>query len=247
MPILPLDQYPRAAWPVLIIDVMLDPDQTTGQRLFKSMWRGAEVMAAERREGDRNLSPEFARDFLHRAIRASKQERTTDVLKDLRAKHQTATLWRGPVSGLVLLLTLARHHEGFPAAIVGSSAAASVNSVLRDVRALLQPAIKRGAGETEIKSSWRAYASVAHLWAGLHSWNWAKIVSDHELMDDWLAGAEDLRRQGESYRPGKARAPLLDPDRTWRLPASMNLPQTKYPLPSSDSIIEGLQKLKGAA
>jgi hypothetical protein len=98
-------------------------------------------------------------------------------------------------------------------------------------RAIDVAAAKPGARAREtLDKDWKAYSSVAHLWlaffAGLAGdFNpWGDLQGDWELLLYWLAFAEDLRRQGEAWKPQRAKTPVLDPAKTWRVPADFELP-----------------------
>lgn len=92
-------------------------------------------------------------------------------------------------------------------------------------------AAKPGARSREtLDKAWKAYSGVAHLWlayfAGLAG-NFNSCTDRHgdwNLLLYWLAFAEDLRRQGEAWRPQHAKNPVLDPAKSWRVPADFELP-----------------------
>ncbi len=64
-----------------------------------------------------------------------------------------------------------------------------------------------------------------------------ELCDDPPLFLEWIAGAEDLRRRGEAFRPPKAKSPVLDPGTTWRMPDELALPSVTLELPPVDTII----------
>ena len=92
-----------------------------------------------------------------------------------------------------------------------------------------------GGSADTLKAAWREYGGVAHLWLGHRliggDAGFERCAADSEKLLAFLAGAEDLRRRGEAWVPLRARKPVLDPDLTWRVPASFPLPAVSVPLP----------------
>ena len=68
-----------------------------------------------------------------------------------------------------------------------------------------------------------------------------ELRDDPPLFLEWIAGAKDLRRRGEAFRPLKAKAPVLDPCTTWRMPDELALPSATLALPSVDMIISKIE------
>ncbi len=68
-----------------------------------------------------------------------------------------------------------------------------------------------------------------------------KLGDDPQVLLEWIAGAEDLRRRGEALRPSKAKAPVLDPGTTWQMPDELALPPPTLVLPSVDTIISRIE------
>jgi hypothetical protein len=83
------------------------------------------------------------------------------------------------------------------------------------------PALAHG---TTLDKDWKAYSGVAHLWLTFYAGvagdfsPWGHRHGDWDVLLFWLAYAEDLRRQGEAWKPERAKNPVLDPTKTWRVP-----------------------------
>jgi hypothetical protein len=107
----------------------------------------------------------------------------------------------------------------------GQPEIASINSAY-DV-ALAKPGARR---EKTLKNSWSDYSCVAHLWlaylAGIAGdfCPWGDRHGDWEVLTRWLACAEYMRRQGEEWEHLNAKKPVLDPAKTWKVPAGFELP-----------------------
>ncbi len=213
MPILNLLDYPCKEWPTLLVDVMLDPVAAPGGALFDAM--EADVLLLKKR-GHRRSSVRN-----HMLLRA----------RQLRS----GTMWRGVAAGYVLVLTLVKAEAG--------EKRTGVNAALSD----LQPALEKrlgwgnGGGISELKAAWRDFRPTAHLWARQSMGPMGELCDDLPLFLEWIAGAEDLRRRGEAFRPPKAKPPVLDPGTTWRMPDELVLPSATLELPSVDTIISKIE------
>ena len=78
---------------------------------------------------------------------------------------------------------------------------------------------------------WSNFKPVAHLWAacrviGMEHENGVDEVSTGRL----LAISEELRRRGESYVPKHCKYPVLSPDKSWKLPDGLDLPNVEVDL-----------------
>jgi hypothetical protein len=112
----------------------------------------------------------------------------------------------------------------------GQAELASVGQVLRCASQALRGVIARGASLENLEAIWRKYRPVSHFWAGL------AIASSLEVTErgflEFLAGAEELRRRGEAYRPLHGRQPYLNPNETWKVPEQAMLPSVAVSLPA---------------
>ncbi len=213
MPILNLPAYPRHEWSARLLDVMLDPVAAPGGALFDALEAGALLLKKRGHPGGgvRN----------HMLLRE----------RQLRS----GPMWRGPAAGYVLILTLAKAEAG--------EKRTGVNAALSD----LQPALEKrlgwgnGGGISELKAAWRDFRPTAHLWARQSMGPMGELCDDLPLFLEWIAGAEDLRRRGEAFRPPKAKTPVLDPSTTWRMPDELALPSATLELPSVDTIISTIE------
>lgn len=120
---------------------------------------------------------------------------------------------------------------------------------LASVKAVINGASKRmarsrvawGSPET-LKAAWKEYSCVAHLWlvdrllekAGVNFWR-----TNNNKLPVFLGAAEGLRRRGEAWKHKNARAPVLDPEETWKVPNPFPLPSVFTPLgPPSDKDLQ---------
>ena len=212
MPVLNLLAYPRDQWPGRLLDVMLDPAGREGGVLF-------DVMEAS-------------------ALLFKKRGHYGSGVRNHLSLHK-GQLWsgrveRGHFAGQVLMLTLAKAEAG--------EKRPSVNAALSD----LQPALEKrlgwgkGAGITKLDAAWQHFRPTAHLWAARE----ALIVCDGYdplLFLEWIIVAEELRHRGEALRPPNAGSPVLDPDKTWKMPDELELPAVPLELPSVDTIISKIE------
>jgi hypothetical protein len=98
-----------------------------------------------------------------------------------------------------------------------------------------------GASEATIRRRWKEYRSVAHLAAAIvyHRDLFLANPASMGLRTSYspigaglaLAWAESARVAGEQYRAPRARKPLLDDERTWKVPPSLRLPLVQLELP----------------
>lgn len=103
-----------------------------------------------------------------------------------------------------------------------------------------------GASEATIWRLWDEFRSAAHLGAVL-------LFHRHGVRADTagmglrtlyspigagsaLAWAESARIAAEQYTPPHARKPLLDPEQTWKVPPSLQLPHVQLELPSPERV-----------
>ena len=171
---------------------------------------------------------------LYDAIEADKQGRSGNAveyhLRSSKRQLKSRETWRFFTVGYVLILTLARAEAG--------EKHTSVNAAMSEVKDALGIRVKGyGAGLTELYASWRAFRPVAHLWAAQSMCSCPMKELEPPAFLEWIAGAEDLRRRGEAFRPPKAKTPVLDPSTTWKMPDELKLPPMTVPLPSVDEII----------
>ena len=92
-----------------------------------------------------------------------------------------------------------------------------------------------------MKTTWRNYRPVANLWAAQSMCPMFKPGDDPQVLLEWIAGAEDLRRRGEAFLPLTGKTPVLDPGVTWRMPDEFPLPAPTLELPSVDAIISKIE------
>lgn len=208
MPILTLPDYPQE-WPGQLMDVMHTPVGTERGKLFDAIEADALLLKRRGRPGA--------------AVR--------NHLKLSESKLRSGTMWRGPVAGYVLMLTLAKAEAG--------EKRTGVHMALSDLQTALEKRLGwgNGAGISELKTTWRDFRSVAHLWAAQNMCPMGDLFYDPPLFLKWIARAEDLRRRGEAFRPPNAKAPVLDPGTTWRMPDELKLPPVTVLLPSVDTMI----------
>jgi hypothetical protein len=90
---------------------------------------------------------------------------------------------------------------------------------------------KRGVSFETLYTAWQRYACVSHLWAFAHQPIPTEEYNNGEWPPWFLSAAEQLRQRGEALIPRHASEPVLDPQKTWRVPAA-------YPLPSARVIWE---------
>lgn len=141
------------------------------------------------------------------------------------------------------ILGCARYHQGW-------AGPASAQELLRQahVEANREFGTKLNVSPKALGLSWAAMRAAAHLWAAWESplhrgWDW----SNPTHVKGFLALAEALRQAGEQHHaplgrlpangPVKSRSkrPLLDPDNSWRVPQSVELPPLSLllrPLPA---------------
>jgi hypothetical protein len=94
-----------------------------------------------------------------------------------------------------------------------------------------QPYFEKLSRSTVENLVWTPYKPVAHLWAAYRYWSDERKVAGekpifpcrHEDLPEWLALAEQWRRQGEAARVGQGGA-LLSPGKTWAVPPEISLP-----------------------
>ncbi len=213
MPILNLPAYPRREWPDKLQIVMLDPAA------------GPDGPLSDAIEATRLLFE--MRGRWGAAVENHMRVRRPQLLSRAR--------WRGAQAGYVLMLTLARAEAG--------EKRKSVKEALNKMESTLKKRAewRGGGGETDLKTTWRCYRPVAHLWAAQSMCTMFKLGDDPQVLLEWIAGAEDLRRRGEAFRPPKAKAPVLDPGTTWRMPDELALPPPTLVLPSVDTIISRIE------
>lgn len=209
MPILNLTSYPRDEWPGRLWDVMCDPAGAERGALFDAI--DADKMFHEKR-GRPGSSVKN-----HLLVR--------------RSQLKPQFMWRPLVAGYVLLLTLAKAEAG--------EKRTGVRAALYDLESALQKRVGwgNGVGLTELKGIWHDFRSTAHLWAGHSMCPMVARGDDPQVLLEWIAGAEDLRRRGEALRPLKQKLPVLDPDTTWRMPDELVLPSMQVDLPPAGAII----------
>ena len=125
---------------------------------------------------------------------------------------------RGTIAGLIFGEAMTTNRIGKP-------------RKLQDIKTDISKRFHGNPGFGKLSSStienaiWKPYSPVAHLWAASHRLNGQEAVFPCRLTDlpSFLAIAEYLRREGEAHRPKQA-PPLLDAERTWKLPESLPLP-----------------------
>ena len=215
MPVLNLLAHPPHEWPDLLLDLMHDPAAAPGGALFDAIEADDLLLEKRGRPGAAVLN--------HMKL-ADRQNRAGE-------------LWRGFAAGHVLLLTLAAAQAGEKRKGI-KAARSAVQSALRK-----RVGWRKGAGMSELKTTWQNFRPVAHFWAAqnLRPRPMRELREDPPLFLVWLAVAEDLRRRGEAFRPLTGKTPILDPCTMWRMPAELALPEVKVKLPSVDTIISKIK------
>lgn len=108
--------------------------------------------------------------------------------------------------------------------------------------------------QRSVYKGWKAFTSVAHLWAAAHSWGdearpaeqlrleWLREVQ----FGEFLALAEWFREFGERHVPSNQThyGSTLNPKQTWRVPASYPLPEIDVSLTMPPWIREALKSYK---
>jgi hypothetical protein len=209
MPVLNLLAYPRDKWSDKLQIVMLDPAG------------GPDGPLSDAIEASRLLFKTQGR--LGAAVENHLQVKAPHLL--------SRAMWRGYQAGYVLLFTLARAEAG--------EKRKGVKDALKKMESTLKKRTgwRGGGGETDLKATWRNFRPVAHLWAAQSMGAMFKLGDDPQVLREWIAGAEDLRRRGEAFRPLTGKTPALDPGTTWRMPDELALPSSTLELPSVDTII----------
>jgi hypothetical protein len=117
----------------------------------------------------------------------------------------------------------------------------SINKAIRERDFVLQRS-GRKYGESRVKSDWREFRSVAHLWAAhtFVEFHCPHVASDASATFDamrqdlpfFLAVAESFRGFGESWSSARQKkgstTTLLDPTATWRPPSGYELASFEY-------------------
>ena len=206
MPILNLPAYPRGEWPDKLQIVMLDPAAGPDGPLSDAM------------EASRSLFEKSGR------LGAFVENQLSAKPPQLLSRK----MWRGILAGYVLLLTLARAEAGENRKGV-KAARKKMEFTLKKRKGW-----KGGGAETDMKTTWQNYRPVAHLWAAQSMCPMFKPGDDPQVLLEWIAGAEDLRRRGEAFL-------VLDPGVTWRMPDEFPLPAPTLELPSVDAIISKIE------
>ena len=144
--------------------------------------------------------------------------------------------WRGTVAGFVLIRVLAKQEAG--------EKIKSFEASLREIRDALEKSLghHKGGGLTELKASWLAYRPFAHLWAAQNMCSMFELYDEHAVVLEWISGAEDLRRRGETFQPPWSRKTVLDPRTTWQMPDKLLLPSVTVDLPPADTIISEITR-----
>ena len=83
-----------------------------------------------------------------------------------------------------------------------------------------------GAKGRNLTKLWQQYQSAAHLWAAHLAL--CDFPADGKGLVHFMATAEFMRTSAEAHWPERAREPLLDPQVTWKLPASTAIEAVTY-------------------
>jgi hypothetical protein len=213
MPVLNLLAYPRDQWHRRLWGVMLTPVGAESGALFDAM------------EADVRLRKETGR----------RGRSLPNHLLSQKRQIQSGPMWRGFTVGYVLMLTLAKAEAG--------EKRKGIRTAMSEVQSALEEGFGRKKDDSlsELRRSWRAFKPTAHLW-GMQSMCWlGELRDDPPPFLKWIAGAEDLRRRGEAFRPLTAKSPILDPDTAWRMPDDLALPSVAVPWPSADTILSRIK------
>ena len=218
MPVLNLPAYPRHEWPNRLQNVMLYPASGLDGPLSDA------IVEASRSLTD---ATEASRPLFDAAME--------NQLRPSKVQFKSRKMWRGCLAGYVLLLTLARAEAG--------ENRKGVKAAFKKMEPTLKKrkGWKGGGAETDMKTTWRNYRPVAHLWAAQSMGTMFKPGDDPQVLLEWIAGAEDLRHRGEALGPSRAQVPVLDPETMWRMPNELVLPSMGVPLPSVDTIISEIK------
>jgi hypothetical protein len=90
-----------------------------------------------------------------------------------------------------------------------------------------------GFGRSQLVDIFSDFAPSIHLItarsiSGLDFWHAAVRSRNGAVLAQFLANAEMLRQKGEAHKVAHSKTPLLDPDKTWRVPDWIELPAA-YP------------------
>lgn len=198
------------------------------------MRRGAHLRASQQFD----LSHPFFSWYFSAGLReVGESERVEDYMRETNREHRAGDILRGPMSGMILLHVLSSASAGK----TGASANGAFSAISKTCNNQV-----RGASLTELKATWKTYSPVAHFWATDLLWEplqkltWLEVWSSQERAIVWLAHAEELRRQGEEYKPPRSKSTLLDPGQTWSLPDTVSLPSARPDIPSPEAIMKAL-------
>ena len=123
---------------------------------------------------------------------------------------------------------------------------AGVNKACEYLEIILLKPLERGdkpqttklaTSRAHIPSAWSHFKPVAHLWGAHVLWqiDAGRCGGCQTTLGAFLATAEELRQRGEQLHPlGRKTAksqPVLDPERTWRVPPGLTLPTVSISLP----------------
>jgi hypothetical protein len=103
-----------------------------------------------------------------------------------------------------------------------------------------------GASEPTIRRWWNEFRPAAHLGAVLlfhrdlvqadPAGSGTRTSYSPIGAGSALAWAESVRIAGEQYRPPHSRKTLLDPERTWKVPPSLQIPYVRLDLPDAERV-----------
>ena len=234
MPILDMPSARWRTWPTAICQIMMDPGVHYPGELADAKNTKAMVQVARRLGSSHPIVKEYFTKVLLEA--AETGPRVDDYFRETRYEHQSGSVLRGPMSGIILIHMLSR-------AAIGDQRV-SLTSTYTAIAEVFENRVT-GAQLRELKTTWGRYSPVSHLWAAraLGQPRWTEAFSSRQNLLTWLSHADGLRRYGVACNlwRSRQRPTLLDPEQTWRLLPTEPLPDVSICIPPPDSIIAKLR------
>lgn len=241
MPRLDLQLYAWETWPTAILQIMNDPGLNHPGDLAESMNKGA---AQRRAKGLGASHPIVKERFSSILIGAYDTPKPKEIFADTLYEHRSGEVWRGSMSGTILLHVLSR-------AALGDQRV-SIRSTNTKIAEACQNRVS-GAQVRELIKSWDQFSPVSHLWATMrlseNGWletgRWGTVVHSHEQLLIWLSCAQTLYHSGVACRLWKSKKgpTLLDPERAWCLLPGEPLPVVSVTIPHPDLLIRSLAQI----
>lgn len=228
-------------WPTAILQVMNDPGSNHPGDLAESMNLGAAQRFAKGRGASHPVVKEHFSAIL---IKAYDTPKPKEILANSLYEHRSGGVWRGFMSGTILLHVLSR-------AALGDQRV-SIRSTIETIAEACRNRVS-GAQERELITTWNQFRPVSHLWATmrlsesgwLETGGWGTVVQSQEQLLIWLSCAQTLYHSGVVCKLWKSKKgpTLLDPERAWCLLPREPLPVVSVTIPHPDLLISSLAKI----